>query len=572
MSNKGNKSDFKYESPETMELELRDIGYCCSECSSLIEILSINENNSFIEFKCSNKNNVHKKNISLKEYLEKRKLNKDFTNNKDLCNEHKENYKSYCLDCKKHLCSKCQKEGSHISHHKINIIEIEPISEGLKIIEKIIDYYEEQMNNYKRKEILLSKKMQNSLNNNKVELDNIKKNKIKEISEKKEIELIKNKEKYLEDIKLIKKKFEEEIKSRKSQYQSVNYKIINEYKLAKDKIENIYNKKEEILQKKIKDITNEFELDKKIENLNNIKIVNELVCNTYNNYPNNFYNAININKFIVHHYGNNNNIKKNIIKNILKDDCEIEINNIFKKIEFFEKESNDFKNEKLDKKKISHNAFYRINDKKSRFINNNESHLNNSNYISNRTEPNQKNNNNDREFNLLSAREREKPKLIKKCNDYNLFTILNSVFFEKQQQTVINKSIIDENLILKLKEIYIDYSKEKRQKELINYFDSFIHSNVLELFKRNDIEYRILYKLKYNLEKTLECFEFNKQYYSSYYNLKIKVKRIDSPEASKLFRRHFHIDKENIINEEDLLKKLDQNDNDLYKVFQQIYG
>ena len=173
----------------------------------------------------------------------------------------------------------------------------------------------------------------------------------------------------------------------------------------------------------------------------------------------------------------------------------------------------------------------------------------------------------------MSAREREKPKLIKKCNDYNLFTILNSVFFEKQQQTVINKSIIDENLILKLKEIYIDYSKEKRQKELINYFDSFIHSNVLELFKRNDIEYKILYNLKYNLEKTLECFEINKQYYSSYYNLKKKVKRKDSPEASRLlFRRHFQIDKENTINEEDLLKILDQNDNDLYKVFQQIYG
>ena len=53
----------------------RDLIYCCTECPSSIEILSINDNNNFIEFKCLNQNNNHKsqmrKTISIEAYLEK---------------------------------------------------------------------------------------------------------------------------------------------------------------------------------------------------------------------------------------------------------------------------------------------------------------------------------------------------------------------------------------------------------------------------------------------------------------------------------------------------------------------
>ena len=42
-----------------------NIGYNCSECKSLINILSINENN--IEFEC--KDNNHKKKLYIKEYI-----------------------------------------------------------------------------------------------------------------------------------------------------------------------------------------------------------------------------------------------------------------------------------------------------------------------------------------------------------------------------------------------------------------------------------------------------------------------------------------------------------------------
>ena len=45
------------ETPETPEVfKLNEIYYNCSECSSSVEILSINEKESNIEFKCINNN------------------------------------------------------------------------------------------------------------------------------------------------------------------------------------------------------------------------------------------------------------------------------------------------------------------------------------------------------------------------------------------------------------------------------------------------------------------------------------------------------------------------------------
>ena len=117
--------DSKFDSinytPATKDLKVKDIGYCCSDCPSLIEILSINENNF----------NINQKKI--------KNFKKNFQINFDTCEEHNEKYKSYCLYCNTHLCEKCQKFGIHIGHYKINIIEIEPTPEELKIIENIID-------------------------------------------------------------------------------------------------------------------------------------------------------------------------------------------------------------------------------------------------------------------------------------------------------------------------------------------------------------------------------------------------------------------------------------------------
>ena len=63
----------------------------------------------------------------------------------------------------------------------------------------------------------------------------------------------------------------------------------------------------------------------------------------------------------------------------------------------------------------------------------------------------------------------------------------------------------------------------------------------------------------------------NKYFYKKYYYPKNNKNRKKSFESAERFRTTFNID-ENIIKEEELLKRLDKNDNDIYKVFQQIYG
>ena len=54
------------------KIEISDIYYNCTECPSLIEIISINVENNIIEFKCLNEENNHEKKIMpLKEYISK---------------------------------------------------------------------------------------------------------------------------------------------------------------------------------------------------------------------------------------------------------------------------------------------------------------------------------------------------------------------------------------------------------------------------------------------------------------------------------------------------------------------
>ena len=57
--------------PQEQEKQIKEnIGYNCSECSSLIEILSIDENENNIEFKCL-ADESHNNKLNINNYLEK---------------------------------------------------------------------------------------------------------------------------------------------------------------------------------------------------------------------------------------------------------------------------------------------------------------------------------------------------------------------------------------------------------------------------------------------------------------------------------------------------------------------
>ena len=341
-----------YDEEETIK---ENIGYNCSECSSLIEIISINEET--FEFKCVDNHN-HKNKLKINKYLEDMKKYIDKKNLKDKCKAHNHKNNIYCLSCKCHLCEECQKSEIHKAHNKIILEKEQPDEKDINIIKSKTKYYNNKIKNFKQIKDGLK-------NNKKIEIKRIKKiiklNKIKQL---KELEM--NKDKYINDIKEIKMKYENEIKLRKIKYEKEINNINNKYKIIYDK-EKIMNKtKINILDKKYnKYLKNE----KEMENLFNIIKLNEIIMNTYNKCKNNYYYIININK-IINNYKNekitieNNNKKiyieetfnKNKIDklNEIKNNNEkiIILNNNDKKLENNKLKNDDIQKDKIEKNKI----------------------------------------------------------------------------------------------------------------------------------------------------------------------------------------------------------------------------
>ena len=70
----------------------------------------------------------------------------------------------------------------------------------------------------------------------------------------------------------------------------------------------------------------------------------------------------------------------------------------------------------------------------------------------------------------------------------------------------------------------------------------------------------------------MECFDSNKYKYVEYYFSGTEIhERNNSTEPAVRFKRFFNINK-SIIKEKELFKKFDENDNDINKAFQMMYG
>ena len=354
-----NYSNYTSSSTPQNLTDSNDMLYNCTKCSSLTEILSINEDNNIIEFQCLNKECNDIKTMPIKEYLEKIEKNKIRYLNEDTCREHiscKNNkYVSYCFNCNCHLCEECLKTRAHIFHNKTNIIEIKPIEEELEIIKEVLEYYEINIENLKNEKINKIKELDNLLNIHKINENKKIKNKIETNEHNKSKELEINHNKYLSDIKEIKMRYENEIKDRKNKYRKDEDKINAKYKIINEKDYIIHQFKIEKLEKKYKEILNSLAYDKKIDNMINIKKISEIVYNTYNFYNNNYFNSININNILLSYF-KNDYIKNNIIKRVLNNKYEEIIKLILKKEDEVqkinlrkEKEENE---NKIEKEKI----------------------------------------------------------------------------------------------------------------------------------------------------------------------------------------------------------------------------
>ena len=157
--------------------QLNELYYNCIECPSPIEIISINENESNIEFKCI-KNN-HKIKISIKEYINKMKKFNGKNINDDICIIHNKIYKCYCFDCKIHICEECLKSRSHIGHIKNHILEYQPNKKELNSIEDIFFYYETRIEDLEKEKLNKTKNLNNKYTQYKKKLNEINEFKIK---------------------------------------------------------------------------------------------------------------------------------------------------------------------------------------------------------------------------------------------------------------------------------------------------------------------------------------------------------------------------------------------------------
>ena len=334
---------------------IKDVYYNCTECCSLIEIISINENDNTIEFICSNQKNPHHITTSIKEYLNKMSDNSSLNPNKERCEIHKDIYMSFCFDCNKHICKGCLKARNHINHYKNNIIEVQPINSEINIFNDIIKYYDEKLEKYKAKKMGVENKLNKILNKSKIDIKRIMENKILKNENMKQKELVKNKKELISNIQKIKNKYKSEIKLKKQEFIKKEGKIKNEYILKKENIKMFYEYKIKKLDNKCKDILNKISFDKKIEDITNLKKLNELVYNTYDVYNNNYYNSKNINNIIINLHKSNEQIKKNIQKKVSEEDYEIMIQTFLLEKPNYENIKENNKNDNDDIYKLKNN-------------------------------------------------------------------------------------------------------------------------------------------------------------------------------------------------------------------------
>ena len=285
-TNINDASSIKQNNKLNIPIKLNNEFLICPECSSALEIISINEDTDMLEFKCS-KNNHKINKISLAKYFSCLK-NKSYNLNdfKDKCTIHKNNYICYCLECNQHLCDFCLKSGTHINHRKNIILEIKPTEPELKVIYEVIQNNQIILKNLYKEREFRAKELNLELSKKQLKEKNLLKNKIDFNILTNRVKLEQNEKKYLNQIIEIKKKYEDEAKKAKIKYLRENNKINNELKInnAKAKIKFDLNvKKLDIFYKgKI----NESKLESKIEKVSNIISLNGIVLNTYTLYNN----------------------------------------------------------------------------------------------------------------------------------------------------------------------------------------------------------------------------------------------------------------------------------------------
>ena len=401
-----------------------------------------------------------------------------------------------------------------------------------------------------KEDIKMSSKINNFLRNDDINIED--ENEYKEIKDELE-KYKKEKEKEVEDL----EKELNQLKQENAKYDKINDEndniILREQtidKLKEDIIKDIEDKIDKTIQEKI---------DKEIPN---IKKNNEI-------YINKIYN-----KTIPAEIMKWKNIIKKIenqsqIMNKTSDNLKQKENNQPKVIPMTNKK--EPKSGNISANIQTYNLF---NQKKNNPNLNNKNNNDNSNKLEPNYKPEQPVKTNNNIINNKSSEQEKSLKQLKQNIYKELFIMFNNIFFKNKEQTSFNSEKINEFHREKLENKYFNFKKLKIEYILTDYFDNFLRANVLKIFQRKNEDERVIENIKHNIETILEKKKKKKYLYQDYYypNNKTWIRdRKKSTEAARRFRETFNID-ESIIKEEELIKKLDQNDNDINKVMQQIFG
>ena len=367
----------------------------------------------------------------------------------------------------------------------------------------------------------------------------------------KEIEILENELKQLND---------ESVKYENANENEEDDNIILDENLKEQLKKEIINEIEPKIKEELKN--QQLDINKKLKNIENDN--NELINSSFQNIKND------IEKFLQNYKNNNNrNIKeKNVEQNKLYENNK-DNSNLFNKKQKAINNINNIRPIEKNNMKIQNNNNIHTN-----YFKNN----NNNDYNKYGLSDAKFKHENPVKFNLniQNDKYKEKKRSVDKNKYQDLFLIFNNIFFKNENQTSINGEKIDEKTTKELTKMFNNYQKKREEFVLQTYFDNFIKENVLKIFGKSDIREKVLENIKYNIENINEIFGLNRYSYKDYYypNLKANTQirdRKKSSEAAKRFRRTFNID-EKVIIEEELLKRLDKNDNDINKVMQQMFG
>ena len=184
----------------------------------------------------------------------------------------------------------------------------------------------------------------------------------------------------------------------------------------------------------------------------------------------------------------------------------------------------------------------------------------------------QKNKGNEIKYEFATLPPEEKQKLIqeKKEKNISLLILLNNIFFKNQTLTEINFEKIDDKSLEILKKEYNKHINEEKNFVPL-YVTNYIQANVLKIFEKN-IKPEYLNLIKNKISLVLKCVNIGENYFKNFKNqIKNDGNIIESYLAAAKFRKEFNIS-ESYIKQNALIQILYENNNDIKKVFQLIYG